>query len=31
MARSGQIDLAKVGTGQVDFNYFFYYNDIKKE
>lgn len=29
--RSGSIDLAKVGTGEVEFKYFFYYNDIKRE
>ena len=31
MKRSGSIDLSKVGTGDVDFKYFFYYNDTKRE
>jgi hypothetical protein len=31
MQRKGSIDLSKVGTGDVDFKYFFYYNDIKRE
>jgi hypothetical protein len=31
ISKSGSIDLSKVGTGEVEFKYFFYYNDTKRE